>query len=110
VFLGEVISKPAHEEPPGNAESKDERKNSSGLGLRVVLVQAEKQLEILLCATHSRNGAHATQRQQIEGSSLESTLHRLPRSQYLPFLGDRRLFEEERHGKSNDDDQSTQNP
>src|SRR5437868_5424877 len=71
VLDGKAIGQPSHQEPSNHAERKHERKDPSRGLLRIMLIEAQEQLEILLSSADRRDGAHAGRDEEIERGSLE---------------------------------------
>ena len=66
-----AIGQPSHEQPADDAHREDQRDDSRRVALRVPVVEAQVQLEVLVGAADRRNRAHAAEREQVEGGARQ---------------------------------------
>ena len=111
-LLRPAIGEPSHRESSDEARRERQRRDACGRGLRVAVIEAEIQLEMLIGAADRGDRAHAADRQQIEGRAPEHVIDRRERGTIRVRCGVGRsrwrLLHDERERERDDDDHQTE--
>src|SRR5580765_7629096 len=109
VAFGIAIGEPSHQDAADNAEAENHRKDMRGGGLRIVAVETEIELQILLGTSDGGDRAHAADGEQVEVDVFECPASVGRGDVYWFPLAVRRFLDEKCQWQGQHDNQKTAN-